>query len=923
MNRRMLLLAGLILAAIGGWRAAWGETVSEPWYPHLADDRLQITLYAEHPDIVTPIGAAVDARGRLYVIESHTHNPPAEYDGPKGDLIKVFEGERPDGRAARISVFAKDLFQAQSLAFSPGGELYVVCTRGLYILHDRDDDGRSEDRTRILTIEPYETRANPHGQMQGIAFSSDGWVYVGRGAHVGGAYTWVGADGTRLPGGYDGGDIVRIREDGTQLERVATGFWNPFALTFDREGRLLAIDNDPDARGPNRLLHIIRGGDYGYRTGYGGYGLHPYQAWEGDLPGTLPMIAGVGEAPTGVIDTGRARLPADYKDSILVAVWGEHNLSLYRTSPAGSSIRAIREVFLEGEHHAGEGVGGETPMVVSGVRPPASEARESLPFRPSGLATGPDGSIFVSDWMMIDYTTHEHGRIWKVTARDGVETVKPRAAFAPPEPSPAVARLNSLNTLDAAEDYEVLRRAFADEDPFIRAAAIATAAKPVFLDAVVRDLEHEQERVRLGSLLALRRADAPDCPTCTVIENREALIRSCLEDSSPQVVQMAMIWAGEKVTRSVIRDVDQASAIPNLNKRLFETWLATMQILRHEGLEELYADHAAANRINRNLRPEFIERLALDERRPPLLRALALRWLSEVDKPAVHAHVLRLARGGDQLLQIEALRLLAASSRPDAVETLRGVAFDRSQQPAVRAEALLSLAERPDPSLLSLLDDPVPSVRLEAARALHAIRDDPDVRDGLTKKLAAIRDDPGTTGLVSQLEFTLGRESLARPDSVEAWQELLATGGDIEAGRRVFFSPRATCNTCHIAEGRGAALGTGFSTMPFAPDLSVIGRSANRQRLIESIIAPSNDIAPEMQGWAVTRKSGEVLTGRQIDQPSCCIELIMFDGKGHQIPREEVASWRAMDVSLMPQGLPGALAVEELRDLVAYLEALK
>jgi putative membrane-bound dehydrogenase-like protein len=406
-------------------------------YPELTDQRLQIALYAEDPDIMTPIGAAVDAQGRLFVVESHTHNPPAGYDGPKGDLIKVFEGQRPDGRAERMSVFADGLFQAQSIAFDPQGTLYVVCTRGLYVLHDRDGDGRSEARTRILTIEPYARMANPHGQMQGIAFSADGWVYVGRGAHVGGEYSWVGADGRELPGNYDGGDIVRVRPDGTQLERVATGFWNPFDLTFDREGRLIAIDNDPDARGPNRLLHIIPGGDYGYKNLFGRFGLHPYLAWEGDLPGTLPMIYGVGEAPTAVIDTGMARLPSDYANSLLVAVWGEHNLSLHRTTPTGASVRAKREIFLQGEGHD----------------------QEESPFRPSGLATAPDGSIYICDWMLIHYTTHKRGRIWKVTTRAGLPAVGPRPAFAPPEPSAEVRRLGHLYTLRAADDFKVLRDA--------------------------------------------------------------------------------------------------------------------------------------------------------------------------------------------------------------------------------------------------------------------------------------------------------------------------------------------------------------------------------------------------------------------------------------------------------------------------------
>ncbi len=891
-HKTVLCLGALLLA--GALALPFGVAgQAGPTYPRLADQRLQITLYAEHPDIVTPIGAAVDSRGRLFVVESHTHTPPPDYDGPKSDLIKVFEGARPDGRAERISVFADGLFQAQSIAFDPQGALYVVSTRALDVLHDRDGDGRSEARTRVLTIEPYAKRANPHGQMQGIAFSTDGWVYVGRGAHVGGEYAWVGADGTRLSGGYDGGDIVRIRPDGSQLERVATGFWNPFALTTDREGRLIAIDNDPDARGPNRLLHIIRGGDYGYKTLFGRFGLHPYLAWEGDLPGTLPMIYGVGEAPTGVIDAAMARLPADYKDSILVSVWGEHNLALYRTTPAGSSLRGRREIFLQGVGH---------------------DTKES-PFRPSGLATAPDGSIYISDWMLIDYTTHKKGRIWKVATREAVASVAPRPAFAPAEPSAAVARLDRLYTLAAASDYPVLRDALADDDPFIRSAAVTMLSKPVFRSAVTQDLEHPADRVRLGALLALRRADLP---------NPEGVIKARLRDSSVDVIQVAMIWAGEQVIPALLPEVEAAASNPTLNKRLFETWLATMQILKHEGLKDLYAKRASPNSISRDLSPEFIERLVMDDERPAMLRALALRWLSDIDTSPNFGQLLQLARKGDSALQLEALRRLAASTRPESTAALREVAFDASQGEASRAEALLSLAPKADASLLPLLDDPVPSVRLEAVRTLRVAARQPEVRAALSKKLAtAGRGGAGDAKVGSQVEFVLGKESANRPASVEGWQQLLATGGDIDAGRRVFFSTNSACNACHVAEGRGGVLGTGFSTMPFGPDLSVIGRTADRKQLIESIVAPSNSIAPEMQGWMVKKKSGEVLTGRQLDQAVRDIQLIMLDGKEHDIPRDEIALWGAMDTSLMPVGLPAGMAIEEFRDLVAYLESLK
>ncbi len=862
-------------------------------YPELTDQRLQIALYAEDPDIMTPIGAAVDAQGRLFVVESHTHNPPAGYDGPEGDLIKVFEGQRPDGRAERMSVFADGLFQAQSIAFDPQGTLYVVCTRGLYVLHDRDGDGRSEARTRILTIEPYARMANPHGQMQGIAFSADGWVYVGRGAHVGGEYSWVGADGRELPGNYDGGDIVRVRPDGTQLERVATGFWNPFDLTFDREGRLIAIDNDPDARGPNRLLHIIPGGDYGYKNLFGRFGLHPYLAWEGDLPGTLPMIYGVGEAPTAVIDTGMARLPSDYANSLLVAVWGEHNLSLHRTTPTGASVRAKREIFLQGEGHD----------------------QEESPFRPSGLATAPDGSIYICDWMLIHYTTHKRGRIWKVTTREGVPAVGPRPAFAPPEPSAEVRRLGHLYTLRAADDFKVLRDALADDDPFIRSAAVTSLASPVFRSLLLEDLEHSNERVRLGALLALRRADDVADPA--------AIIKARLRDPSLDVVQMAMIWAGEKVISSLAPEIEAAAATPNMSKRLFETWLATMQILQHPGLRGLYQKGTPPRLINRDVSPEYLERLAMDERRPATLRALALRWVPNIDASPNYTQLLQLARTGDPELQLEILQRLASSTRAESIQTLRDVALDGGQRADARAEALVSLASHADESLLPLLEDSEPAVRLEATRALRGAAKNVEVRGALLKRLEVLRGERGSERMVSQLEFMVGKESVARPSTVEGWQTLLADGGDVDAGRRVFFSSHSACHTCHAAEGRGGVLGTGFSTMPFGPDLSVVGRTASRDQLIESIVAPSNDIAPEMQGWIVRKKSGDVLTGRQIDQEVRHIQLILIDGKEHNIPREEVASWGAMDVSLMPVGLPSGMAIEEFRDLVKYLESLK
>ena len=168
---------------------------------------------------------------------------------------------------------------------------------------------------------------------------------------------------------------------------------------------------------------------------------------------------------------------------------------------------------------------------------------------------------------------------------------------------------------------------------------------------------------------------------------------------------------------------------------------------------------------------------------------------------------------------------------------------------------------------------------------------------------------------------------MLRPSSIADWQKLLGEGGDPDAGQRVFFSANCACNTCHSVDGRGIKLGSGstagFIALRFGPDLSVIARTADRDAIIHSIVKPSDYIAPEFQGWFVEMKNGEMTLGREIDQESNAIQLITLDGHEHNFPRRDVAFWGAMEHSLMPEGLPLSMAVEELRDLIAYLSSLK
>ena len=248
-----------------------------------------------------------------------------------------------------------------------------------------------------------------------------GNVYFGLGENLGADYRLVGTDGASLRAVAKGGASIRCRADGGGLTRLATGFWNPFHLCFDAFDRLFAVDNDPDSRPPCRLLHIVPGGDYGYRFRNGRKGIHPFTAWNGELPGTLPMTAGTGEAPSGVLAYDSDLLPKEYRGALLATSWGDHRIERFRLQPRGASFRAVAEAIYSG---------GEN-------------------FRPVGIALATDGSLFVSDWVDKSYSLHGKGAVWRIGER---RTLLPPVR--PTDPRQAVLSLDRPTRQRAARQIE-------------------------------------------------------------------------------------------------------------------------------------------------------------------------------------------------------------------------------------------------------------------------------------------------------------------------------------------------------------------------------------------------------------------------------------------------------------------------------------
>src|SRR5262249_15372950 len=94
--------------------------------PRAHDRRLEVTRFAAAPDIVHPIGVAIDTRGRLLVIESHTHFRPQGYKGPRHDRIRVLEDTDGDGRADRFTTFYEGTTATMDIAVHPDGSVYLA-----------------------------------------------------------------------------------------------------------------------------------------------------------------------------------------------------------------------------------------------------------------------------------------------------------------------------------------------------------------------------------------------------------------------------------------------------------------------------------------------------------------------------------------------------------------------------------------------------------------------------------------------------------------------------------------------------------------------------------------------------------------------------------------------------------------------------
>ncbi len=836
--------------------------------PRVLDARLKLELFAAEPNIVTPTGISVDPQGRVLAIECHTHFRPKDYEGPPKDRIQRFEDTDGDGRADRITTFFEGSIATMSVACHPNGAVYVATRNDVFRLRDTDGDGQADKNEPLVHLESKDNY--PHSGLAGFALAPTGDVFFGLGENHAYEFKLIGSDGTTLTN-LEGGHIYRMREDGSKLQRVSIGCWNPHASAIDDAGRLFTVDNDPDSLPPCRLLHVVPGADFGYKYRNGRKGTHPFTAWNGELPDTLPMVAGTGEAPSGILVCGRKdgkdKLPTDYRGDLLVTSWGDHRIERYSLKPHGASVLANRINIVVGDEN----------------------------FRPVGIVAGGDGAVYFTDWVDKSYQLHKKGRIWRLSLQDPLlqaeKEVEEKKSLAL---SGDEHRAATLRTASHPADAEKLWQACEDVDPFIRQAA-REGLKRIGVVTPKIELKTRSTPQRLAALCLLRDLNSSAA---------QSRLPEFLSDPDPNIRLVALKWIGEEIVRSQRKALDRVLTAGPITSQVFAAYLAAIEKLDRpprEDKEEWSSEQYVAEALLNESLPIEVHRWALRTLRP--------------DHPAITSKRLQeWLASNDEKLQLEAVRTLRDSTIDDR-EKLLLQTIDSTQLPIeLRCEAIVGLlpnSAEATSRLLELAADPNVKIASEALRSLRGANLNEQQLQQLTK---IEREHPKLVDLLRRVTNPDAAASLPNATDLDAWIAKLEGPGDAASGERIFFHNKsAGCAKCHQVDGRGGKIG---------PDLTVGARNLDRRRLIESILSPSKEIAPQFTVWNVLTTDGRTQTGILLSEQAKEATQTFGDtsGKTFTVKIADVESRTPQQLSIMPTGLERQMTTQEFRDLLAFLQ---
>ncbi len=672
----LLFLCSTICLTASTSNCLWSQEL-----PRCVDPSLSIELVASEPSIVTPVSCRFDSKGRLFVVESHTHFPPENYDGPKHDRIKLLDDPDGDGKLDRVRVFYEGTVKTMSLAIGRDESVYVATRSAIIRLRDTDKDDVADEVTTIVALE---TLADyPHNGLSGLlleeAADKPPTLTFGLGENFGEKYSLRGSDGSGQVGQGEGGNIFQCTPDGANIQRVATGFWNPFGICRDDAGRLLMVDNDADAMPPCRIVHVVPKADYGFQFRFGRAGTHPLQAWNGELPGTLPMLAGTGEAPCAILC---------HQGNYWVTSWGDNRIERYTPKRSGAaSVTSTRQDVVVG----------------------------NAMFRPVDMAIGPDGSMYVTDWVDRSYNVHRKGRIWKIRIKE--KSPEEMAKLS----SGMQASLAETNLADfAMANMDVVKQTLEGKtvDPFLAHLLTTHSRRDEWIRASGLD-EGNSSILRMAKLFDARwkaLVGDNDAPSSTQIRS---LIERAMLDQDESVRMVALRWAAETSDKSLLPVVKKQLTQESFSPRFLAMVAATISYLETGKVEKGGFD---------SLTRKTLISIAEDSSRSNRVRKMAMLLVPPSAPQWSASSLLAMVKSDDLVLARTAARHLATSlDKPPTRDAVNDLLANPSLDSEIKAD--LTVARRD--SIANELSHAAPQPAIDDLNAwLDRVGEGGDVANG-------------------------------------------------------------------------------------------------------------------------------------------------------------------------------------------------
>jgi putative heme-binding domain-containing protein len=149
----------------------------------------------------------------------------------------------------------------------------------------------------------------------------------------------------------------------------------------------------------------------------------------------------------------------------------------------------------------------------------------------------------------------------------------------------------------------------------------------------------------------------------------------------------------------------------------------------------------------------------------------------------------------------------------------------------------------------------------------------------------------------------------SREEVTKTYAPAIGMKGDAQAGQNHYIS---RCMACHEANGMGIEVGPKLTTV----------KNKGREALLEAILQPHKEVASQYIAYTVNTKDGQTVQGIITADDASSMTIKMMGGAQVTLPRASIQSSSSGGQSLMPEGLEGGLSVQDMADLLSFIETV-